>query len=86
MGDFSKLMSSAAHRFGHVEFWKSNICCCFLQAGAVEKIKTNIQTSTRQNQWAAEDIRTKLESKDQNLKFACQLRAQIFRFYGLIKS
>ena len=27
------LMSSAAHRFGHVEFCISNICCCFRQNG-----------------------------------------------------
>ena len=32
-------MSSAAHQFGLVEFWISNICCCFLQAGTVEKSK-----------------------------------------------
>ena len=35
-------MFSAAHTFGHVEFWKSNICFCFLQEGTVEKIKTII--------------------------------------------
>ena len=45
----------AAHRFGRVEFWISNICCCFLQASAVVKIKTNIQNSTRRNQWATEE-------------------------------
>ena len=38
-------MSSTAHQFGQVEFWTSNICCCFLQAGTVEIIKTNIQNS-----------------------------------------
>ena len=27
----------------------SNICCCFLQASRVKKIKTNIQNSTRPN-------------------------------------
>ena len=34
--------------------WILNICCCFLQAGAVEKIKTNIQNSNfkfRQDKW-----------------------------------
>ena len=36
------LMSSEAHRFGHVEFCISNICRCFLQAGAMEK-KIKIQ-------------------------------------------
>ena len=50
------LMSSAVYWFGRVEFWILNICCCFLLAGAVEKIKTNIPISTRPNQWATEDI------------------------------
>ena len=50
------LMYSAAYRFGIVKFWILNVCCCFLQAGAMEKIKTNIQNSARTNQWAAKDI------------------------------
>jgi hypothetical protein len=32
-----------AHQFGRVKFRISNICCCFLQAGALENIKKNIQ-------------------------------------------
>ena len=39
---FTFLMSLVAHRLGRVEFWISNICCCFLQSGAVEKIKLEI--------------------------------------------
>ena len=42
-------MSLVAHLFGHVEFGNPNICYCFLQAGAVEKIKTNIRNSTHPN-------------------------------------
>ena len=34
---FSSLMFLVAHRFERVEFWISNICCCFLQASTVEK-------------------------------------------------
>ena len=49
-------MSLAAHRFGCVEFWILNSCCCFVQAGAVEKIKTIIQNSKPSNQWAVKDI------------------------------
>ena len=30
-----RFMSLVAHRFGRLEFL--NICCCFLQAGALEK-------------------------------------------------
>ena len=37
-------MSLVAHGFGRVEFCIPT--CCFLQAGAVEKIKTNIQNLT----------------------------------------
>ena len=61
----SYLMSLAAHLFGRVEFWISNIWCCFLQAGAVEKIEQifNIQNSTRPNQWATEDIRYVIHSR-----------------------
>ena len=44
------------------EFWISNICCCFLQAIAVEKVKTNIQKSTWPNRCAAKDISPRLES------------------------
>ena len=50
------LMYSAAYRFGIVKFWILNVCCCFLQAGAVEKIKTNIQNSVCPNQWPTKDI------------------------------
>ena len=47
-------MSLAAHRFRPVKFWISNICCCFYQAGAEEKIKREIQNS---KDWkAAKDI------------------------------
>ena len=35
----------------------SNICCCFLQASAVEKIKTNIRNSTHPNRCATKDKR-----------------------------
>jgi hypothetical protein len=38
-------MSYVAHQFVHVKFRKLNICCCFLQAVAVENIKTSIQFS-----------------------------------------
>ena len=40
---FLTLMSLIAHQFGHVEFGIWNTCNCFLQAGAVEKLKTNIR-------------------------------------------
>ena len=36
----------------------SNICYCFLQAGAIETIETNIRNSTRQNRCAAKDTST----------------------------
>ena len=50
-------MSLAAHRFGHVKFLISNICCCLLrQVRAVKKIKTNVQNLKRPNQWAVENI------------------------------
>ena len=39
-------MSLAAHQFGLVEFWILNISCRYLQAGAMEKIKTDIQNMT----------------------------------------
>ena len=39
-------MTSTSHRCGDVECWISNICCYFLHAGAVGKIKTNFQIST----------------------------------------
>ena len=53
---FPTLLSSVAYWLERVKFWISNICCCFLQVGAVEKIKTNIQNSTSPNRWATEDI------------------------------
>ena len=46
-------MTSSSHRFGHVQCWKSNICCCFLQAGPVKKMKTNIQNLIWTNWWHA---------------------------------
>ena len=65
-------MSLAAHPFGHVEFRITNIRCCFLQAGRVEKNETNIklQNSPRPNQWAAEDgSQRKKNSRFVNSKF-----------------
>ena len=52
------VLSSTAHQFGHVEFWNYRIFVVIfsLQAVAVEKIKTNVQNSTRPNRWAAEDV------------------------------
>ena len=35
--------------FGRVEFWISNICCCFLEAGGLEKVKKNIHIFKFQN-------------------------------------
>ena len=49
--------SFVALQFGHVEIWISIICCCLLQTGTVEKIKTNIQNWTCPNWWAGKDIR-----------------------------
>ena len=54
------LMISGDPWFGLVEFWISNVCCCFPQAGALEKIKSKqilkIQNSTYPNQWAADKV------------------------------
>ena len=52
-----QLMSSSAHQFVCVKYFIPNICYYFLQAGLVEKIKTNFQNSTCPNGEAAEDIR-----------------------------
>ena len=57
---YRSIRSLAAHRFGLVEFWILNVCCWYLQASAVEKIKTDIQNLTRSNRWAAKDITIKL--------------------------
>ena len=55
---------SASHTFGLVECWISNTYCCFLKAGAIEKIKTNtvfdIQHSTSPNWLHAKVINLKL--------------------------
>ena len=48
-------MTSSPHRFGHVQCWISNICCCFLQAGPVKKIKTNIQNLIWTNLMTCQD-------------------------------
>ena len=55
ISNFSNQMSSVAHRYG--EFRISNIFYCFLQAGAVRKIKTNIQNLTPPNRCATMDIK-----------------------------
>ena len=63
---------SSAAQFERVKFWILNICCCFLQAGAVEKIKTNIQYLTRPNWWAIanEDIRHQLLFQNIEMSFS----------------
>ena len=55
------LMSLVAHQFGRVEFWISNICCCFSKDRRSEKIITNIQNSTIPNPWAKVNVKFKWE-------------------------
>ena len=48
---------------GSSSIWKCrmlNICYCFVQKGAVEKVKTNIRNSTSPNRCAIKDKRHKL--------------------------
>ena len=57
--------SLVAHWLGGVnfEFWILNTCCSFLQAGAVEKIETNVQNLTYPNQWAVKVHYSQLPNK-----------------------
>ena len=57
LGFFCSLVSLAAHRFGHVEFRKSNICFDFFNCACLRKTSTNIRNSTRPNRWATKDIK-----------------------------
>ena len=69
----------------------SNICYCFLQPGAVEKVNTNIRNSTCPNQWATKEIKTEKKQRALNLRMnllmriLCELWKLCYQFSWICK-